>query len=269
MIIRLALAPQTHHPVNHHFANYQNHRFLCNLHLLSAGVVGSPKLLLLSGIGPRQDLARLGIPLVSFIIIILTLKTLRNILLNAYPQILIFISIFPGEFRSSYQIWLGGRPSCWSEHAEPCRHRRGEDIILDSGILKRWNSFESQTFNQIWNSYQRLWKFWRCFVKSSTISSCKQRGLWPVALFFRRCSPLRRKCPSTRWDFLQTPSTCSHTSEGKVSFDQSIVLKIFISEKSFESNFDQDPLPLYRVLKEWRYTGEISVFEDDHDQSIL
>ena len=72
--------------------------------LLSAGVVGSPKLLLLSGIGPRQDLARLGIPLVSFIIIILTLKTLRNILFNAYPKILIFISIFPGEFRSSYQI---------------------------------------------------------------------------------------------------------------------------------------------------------------------
>ena len=70
--------------------------------LLSAGVVGSPKLLLLSGIGPRQDLARLGIPLVSFIIIILTLKTFRNISLNAYPHILTVISTFPGEFRSSY-----------------------------------------------------------------------------------------------------------------------------------------------------------------------
>jgi len=33
--------------------------------IISAGVVGSPKLLLLSGIGPRQDLARLGIPLVA------------------------------------------------------------------------------------------------------------------------------------------------------------------------------------------------------------
>ena len=30
VIIRLALSPQTHHPVNHHFANYQNHRFLCD-----------------------------------------------------------------------------------------------------------------------------------------------------------------------------------------------------------------------------------------------
>ena len=46
-----------------------------------------------------------------------------------------------------------------------------------------------------------------------------------------------------------------------MSFDQSIVLKIFISEKSFESNFDQDPLPLYRVLKGWRYTGETSVLK--------
>lgn len=46
-------------------------------------------------------------------------------------------------------------------------------------------------------------------------------------------------------------------------------LKIMISEKSFESKFDQDPLPLYRVLKGWQYTGETSVFEDDHDQSRL
>ena len=30
VIIRLALSPQTHHLVNHHFANYQNHRFLCD-----------------------------------------------------------------------------------------------------------------------------------------------------------------------------------------------------------------------------------------------
>ena len=33
--------------------------------ILSAGVIGTPKILLLSGIGPREDLARLGIPLVA------------------------------------------------------------------------------------------------------------------------------------------------------------------------------------------------------------
>lgn len=32
--------------------------------ILSAGAIGSPQLLLLSGIGPRADLAELGIPLV-------------------------------------------------------------------------------------------------------------------------------------------------------------------------------------------------------------
>ena len=33
--------------------------------IVSSGVVGSPKLLMLSGIGPRHDLEQLGIPVVA------------------------------------------------------------------------------------------------------------------------------------------------------------------------------------------------------------
>ena len=146
--------------------------------------------------------------------------------------------------------------------------------FLDSGILKRWNIFEKQTFNQIWNSYWRLWKFWHWyFVKSSTISSCKQRGAVTSIFVFQAVFTLEEKVSFNPLRLFANPVNLLAylRGEGELwSINNSINnLKIMISEKSFESKFDQDPLPLYRVLKGWQYTGETSVFEDDHDQSRL
>ena len=63
--------------------------------IFSAGVVGSPKLLMLSGIGPKEDLARLGIPLViiSSIIIIIVIIINIKVIIIIIIIILIIITI--------------------------------------------------------------------------------------------------------------------------------------------------------------------------------
>ena len=65
--------------------------------IFSAGVVGSPKLLMLSGIGPKEDLARLGIPLVIIsiiIIIIITIKVITIIMIIVRHIIISSIDIW-------------------------------------------------------------------------------------------------------------------------------------------------------------------------------
>ena len=67
----------------------------------SAGVVGSPKLLMLSGIGPKEDLTRLGIPLV--IIIILSISSI--IIIFTIKVITIIIIVVRQVIISSIDIW--------------------------------------------------------------------------------------------------------------------------------------------------------------------
>ena len=77
--------------------------------IFSAGVVGSPKLLMLSGIGPKEDLARLGIPLViiSSIIIIFTIKVITIMMIIARHIII-----------SSTDIWYISKVSLFHKVAD-------------------------------------------------------------------------------------------------------------------------------------------------------
>lgn len=65
--------------------------------ILSAGAINSPQLLLLSGIGPREDLAKLRIPVVH---------DLRGVGQNLHNHVAVFINFFLNDNATADLDWL-------------------------------------------------------------------------------------------------------------------------------------------------------------------
>lgn len=65
--------------------------------ILAAGAINSPQLLLLSGIGPREDLARLRIPLVH---------DLRGVGHNLHNHVAVFIDFIMNDNATADLDWL-------------------------------------------------------------------------------------------------------------------------------------------------------------------